>query len=70
MESKTRMIRHQIHPTLVPFPLGLLVKSVIFDVVHVLTGAARWVETFSDGTHSKASFRAAERAILREEGRM
>jgi hypothetical protein len=48
----------------------LLVKSVIFDVVHVLTGAARWVETFSDGTHSKASFRAAERAILREEGRM
>ena len=70
MESKARMMRHPIHPTLDPFPLGLLVKSVIFDVVHVLTGAARRVETFSDGTHSKASFRVAERAILREEGRM
>jgi uncharacterized membrane protein len=44
MESKARVMGHPIHPILVPFPLGLLTASVIFDVVHVLTGGARWVE--------------------------
>src|ERR671920_461520 len=44
MESRASMMGHPIHPILVPFPLGLLTTSVIFDVVHLLTGGARWAE--------------------------
>ena len=44
MESKARVMGHPIHPILVPFPLGLLTTSVIFDVVHLITGGARWAE--------------------------
>jgi uncharacterized membrane protein len=44
MESKAKVMGHPIHPILVPFPLGLLTTSVIFDVVHILTGGARWAE--------------------------
>ena len=44
MESRARVMGHPIHPILVPFPLGLLTTSVIFDVVHLLAGGARWAE--------------------------
>jgi uncharacterized membrane protein len=44
MESKARVMGHPVHPILVPFPLGLLSTSVIFDVVHLLTGGPRWAE--------------------------
>jgi uncharacterized membrane protein len=44
MESRASMMGHPIHPILVPFPVGLLTTSVIFDVVHLLTGGARWAE--------------------------
>ncbi len=44
MESKAKVMGHPIHPILVPFPLGLLTTSVIFDVVYLLTGGARWAE--------------------------
>jgi uncharacterized membrane protein len=44
MESKARVMGHPVHPILVPFPLGLLTTSVIFDVVHLLAGGARWAE--------------------------
>jgi uncharacterized membrane protein len=44
MESKAKMMGHPIHPILVPFPLGLLTTSVIFDVVHLLAGGPRWAE--------------------------
>jgi uncharacterized membrane protein len=44
MESKVRVMGHPVHPILVPFPLGLLSTSVIFDVVHLLTGGPRWAE--------------------------
>ena len=44
MESKAKVMGHPVHPILVPFPLGLLTTSVIFDVVHLLTGSARWAE--------------------------
>src|ERR671929_1117160 len=44
MESKAKVMGHPIHPILVPFPLGLLTTSVVFDVVHLLTGGARWAE--------------------------
>jgi uncharacterized membrane protein len=33
MESKTKFLGHPIHPILVVFPLGLLVTSVIFDLL-------------------------------------
>jgi len=44
MESKAKMVGHPVHPILVPFPLGLLTTSVIFDIIHLLTGGARWAE--------------------------
>jgi uncharacterized membrane protein len=44
MESKAKMMGHPIHPILVPFPLGLLTTSVIFDVIHLFTGGTRWAE--------------------------
>jgi uncharacterized membrane protein len=44
MESKAKVMGHPIHPILVPFPLGLLTTSVIFDIIHLLTGATRWAE--------------------------
>jgi uncharacterized membrane protein len=44
MESKAKVMGHPIHPILVPFPLGLLTTSVVFDVVHLLAGGARWAE--------------------------
>jgi uncharacterized membrane protein len=44
MESKAKVMGHPVHPILIPFPLGLLTTSVIFDVVHLLTGGARWAE--------------------------
>jgi uncharacterized membrane protein len=44
MESRAKVMGHPIHPILVPFPIGLLTTSVIFDVVHLFTGGARWAE--------------------------
>ena len=44
MESKAKVMGHPIHPILVPFPLGLLTTSVVFDVVHLLAGGAKWAE--------------------------
>jgi uncharacterized membrane protein len=34
MESKAKLLGHAIHPMLIVFPLGLLVTSVVFDVIH------------------------------------
>ena len=44
MESKAKIMGHPIHPILIPFPLGLLSTSVVFDVVHLLTGNGKWSE--------------------------
>jgi uncharacterized membrane protein len=44
MDSKAKVMGHPVHPILVPFPLGLLTTSAIFDVVHLLAGGARWAE--------------------------
>src|SRR5215212_10043063 len=44
MESKAKVMGHPVHPILVPFPLGLLTTSVVFDVVHLLAGGAKWAE--------------------------
>jgi uncharacterized membrane protein len=44
VESKAKIMGHPIHPILIPFPLGLLSTSVVFDVVHLLTGSGKWSE--------------------------
>ena len=44
MESKAKMMGHPVHPILVAYPLGLLTTSVIFDIVHLVTGGTRWAE--------------------------
>jgi uncharacterized membrane protein len=42
MESEARMMGHPIHPILIPFLLGLLMTSVGFDIVHLVTGSGKW----------------------------
>jgi uncharacterized membrane protein len=42
MESRAKLFGHPIHPILIPFPLGLLTTSVVFDVVYLLTGDGKW----------------------------
>jgi uncharacterized membrane protein len=37
MESKAKLLGHAIHPMLIVFPLGLLVTSVVFDVIYLVT---------------------------------
>jgi uncharacterized membrane protein len=44
MESKVKSMGHAMHPMLVEFPLGLLITSVIFDIVHLITGNGYWSE--------------------------
>jgi uncharacterized membrane protein len=44
MQSKARFLGHPIHPMLVPFPIGLLATSLIFDIICLSTGAAKWAE--------------------------
>jgi uncharacterized membrane protein len=39
MESRAKLFGH---PILIPFPLGLLPTSVLFDVVYLLTGNGKW----------------------------
>ncbi|MGH2350099.1 MAG: DUF2231 domain-containing protein [Chloroflexota bacterium] len=38
MESKAKFAGHAIHPMLIVFPLGLLVTSLVFDILYFLTG--------------------------------
>ena len=40
MESRARLLGHAIHPMLIVFPLGLLVMSLIFDIIQMVTGNA------------------------------
>ena len=40
MESKAKLLGHPIHPMLIVFPLGLLVMSFLFDLIHLATGIA------------------------------
>ncbi len=44
MESRAKLFGHPIHPMLIPFPLGLLATSLVFDILHVLTGNEPWAE--------------------------
>ncbi|GAA2706967.1 DUF2231 domain-containing protein [Micromonospora olivasterospora] len=38
MESRLKVLGHPVHPMLIPFPVGLLVTAVIFDVIDALGG--------------------------------
>ena len=42
MESRVKSMGHPIHPMLVNFPLGLLVTTAVFDIVHLITGNGYW----------------------------
>jgi uncharacterized membrane protein len=44
MESRAKLFGHPIHPMLIPFPLGLLATSLVFDIIHRLTGTESWAE--------------------------
>ena len=44
MESKVKSMGHAMHPMLVVFPLGLLITSAVFDIVHLITGNGYWSE--------------------------
>jgi len=44
VESRAKLFGHPIHPMLIPFPLGLLPTSVLFDIVYLLTGNGKWSE--------------------------
>jgi uncharacterized membrane protein len=37
MESRAKLFGHPIHPMLIPFPLGLLATSFIFDIIYLIT---------------------------------
>jgi uncharacterized membrane protein len=39
-----KLLGHRIHPMLIPFPLGLLSTSVVFDVLYLLTDDSKWSE--------------------------
>ncbi len=44
MESRAKLFGYPIHPMLIPFSLGLLLTSFIFDVVYLLTDNGKWSE--------------------------
>lgn len=45
MESKAKLFGHPIHQQLVVFPLGLLVMSLIFDLIGLVSGNDHWHES-------------------------
>ena len=42
MESRAKLFGHSIHQMLIVFPLGLLITSVVFDVIYLVTGNGAW----------------------------
>ena len=42
MESRAKLFGHPIHQQLIVFPLGLLVTSVVFDVIRLVTSNTLW----------------------------
>jgi uncharacterized membrane protein len=42
MESRAKLFGHAVHPILVMFPLGLLLISVLFDALRLITGDKKW----------------------------
>jgi uncharacterized membrane protein len=42
VESRAKLFGHPIHQQLIVFPLGLLVTSVVFDVIFLVTSRPLW----------------------------
>lgn len=42
MHAKARLFGHPIHQMLIVFPLGLLGTSLLFDILHKVTGGEHW----------------------------
>ena len=42
MESRAKLFGHPIHQQLIVFPLGLLVTSIVFDVIYLITDKSLW----------------------------
>lgn len=42
MDSRAKLLGHPVHPMLVVFPLGLLVTSVIFDLIAIGSRNGGW----------------------------
>lgn len=42
MESRAKLFGHPIHQQLIVFPLGLLITSVVFDVIYLITRNSLW----------------------------
>lgn len=42
MESRAKLFGHPLHQQLIVFPLGLLVTSVVFDVIYLVTRNSLW----------------------------
>jgi uncharacterized membrane protein len=40
MESRTKFLGHPVHQTLVAFPVGLLVVTTVFDLIHAFSQGA------------------------------
>lgn len=44
MRSRVKLAGHPLHPMLIVYPLGLLSTAVAFDIIHLVSGVARWTE--------------------------
>jgi uncharacterized membrane protein len=44
MESRAKLFGHSIHQMLIVFPLGLLATGVVFDLIHLVGGGARYAD--------------------------
>ena len=42
MESRAKVLGHGVHPILVAFPIGLLLSSIGFDLLRLITGKKIW----------------------------
>ena len=42
MEAHVKLFGHPVHQMLIVLPLGLLTGVIIFDIVHLVTGAQQW----------------------------
>jgi len=44
MEARAKLFGHSVHQMLIVFPLGLLATGVVFDIIHLAGGAARFAD--------------------------
>jgi uncharacterized membrane protein len=42
MESRAKILGHAVHPLMIAFPIGLLLSSIGFDLLRLITGDKKW----------------------------